>query len=287
MLDIADDRRVTAHDAVVLHRVDRRRRNIDDDIARSEREIDARQPLRAGGQLAKARRGGHVERAQGRAGDIAGLAQAHAKLKALDRGGQRVVPDRARAGNTIVLGGETAPQRRDGGAFGARMQRDADLGPAAGVRDRGVTFGRLRRREEGLGLQDRSGVVRKRGFARGSGLGFRFGLWFRERCLRRGRGRPFGGARGRGGGRRGRKTGSQGNRRSELRRRSRRRSSRSGRRSGAGRRRNRLRRALRQQRPRRETKKQGQRRHDKGGGGRGGPGPRQRVCALHSHGFRP
>ncbi len=85
MLHVADDRRVAAYDEVVLHRVDGGRGDIDDDVARAEGKIDAGETLGARGELAEAHGGGNVERAQGGAGDGAGLTQAHAELKALHR----------------------------------------------------------------------------------------------------------------------------------------------------------------------------------------------------------
>ena len=96
MIDVADDRRVAMDDRAVLDRFDRGRRQIDDDISVAERESEVGEAARARRELKRAYARGHVERLQRRAGDNSGLAQAHARLEALDRRREIGVPRQRR-----------------------------------------------------------------------------------------------------------------------------------------------------------------------------------------------
>ena len=96
MIDVADDRRVAMDDRAVLDRFDRGRRQVDDDIALAEREREIGEAARAGGELLRAHARRDVQRLQRRAGDDPGLAQAHARLEALDRRGEVGVPRQRR-----------------------------------------------------------------------------------------------------------------------------------------------------------------------------------------------
>ena len=92
MFRIADDRDIAVDDAAVVDRLDRSRRQIDHDIAVAERKVRARQTIGARRDLVEPHLRRHVDRLQRRARDDAGLAQTHAGLEPLDRGGQLGVP---------------------------------------------------------------------------------------------------------------------------------------------------------------------------------------------------
>ena len=121
MIDVADDRGVAMDDRAVLDRFDRGRRQVDDDIALAEREVQIGEPARAGGELLRAHARRHVERLQRRAGDDAGLAQAHARLEALDRGGEAGVPCQRRS--------PSAAARSRSPSIARRRRSSATAGP--------------------------------------------------------------------------------------------------------------------------------------------------------------
>src|SRR5581483_1867782 len=119
MLDPADNGDVMMRDLAILDGLDRERRKVDDDVAVAEREVHAGETLRARGELLEPRRRGYVHRLQSRPGDDPRLAQAHARLEMLDRGGDRRIPlfgaRPERVGRfKIALGGEALAQDRHG-----------------------------------------------------------------------------------------------------------------------------------------------------------------------------
>ena len=85
MVGVAHDRGVAMDDDAVLYRLDRSRRQVDDDIALAEAKVERREPLCAFRQRLRAGLGGDVQRLQRRAGDDSSLLQTHARLKMLDR----------------------------------------------------------------------------------------------------------------------------------------------------------------------------------------------------------
>ncbi len=173
MFGIAHDRDIAMNDPVVFDRLNRSRRQIDDDVALSEREIEPGETVGAGRKLFEPHAGGNVHRLQSGAGDDPGLSEAHARLEALDRCRQVGVPGLTARMNglEIALDREALAQLRHLGPLCARMLRH-DVGrPAAGVGYGRVAFGGFRRGEERVGQQCRLGVGRERGFERGRGRG--------------------------------------------------------------------------------------------------------------------
>ena len=92
MVRISDDRDVAVGDLAVLNRLDRGRRQVDYHIAVAELEVRPGQTVGRRSQLLEPDLGGDVDRLQRCAGHHAGLLQPHARLEALDCGGQPGVP---------------------------------------------------------------------------------------------------------------------------------------------------------------------------------------------------
>ena len=129
---------MTAHDTVAFHGLGDRGRQIDDDVALAEVEIQRRQPVERSRKLAQPLADRHVERGERLRSDAAGLLEPVPLLEPPHRRRQRLVVDVARSlvGGQIVGEREPAAQQLDFGALGARAQ--AWRSPAASASRRAL-----------------------------------------------------------------------------------------------------------------------------------------------------
>ena len=168
MLRVADDRDVAMGDAAVLDRLDRSRGQVDHHISVIEGEIESRQAIGAGGKLVEPHSRRNVDRFQRRAGNDSGLAQPHARLEALDRGSEPVVPRKAArfSRGEVAFDRQALTQFHHRRALGSGANSIDVSRPAARVHDRRIALRRLGGGEEGVGLKRRVRIIAERGLAR-------------------------------------------------------------------------------------------------------------------------
>ncbi len=168
---LADHHHVAPHHLVAVDRLGEGGRNVDHDVALTEREIHRDQAVERGRERAQPLAHRNVERGERLRTDAAGLLETVAGLEAPHRGGDRIVVEIARGlvGGEVVGDGEPLAQQGHVGAFrprrqlGVRRQRR----PAAAHLERGIAQHRRRDARHGALVEGRDRRGRHQGPGRG------------------------------------------------------------------------------------------------------------------------